>query len=179
MYSEFGYSALEHGIPMAANTSGTEKLRLSGRFNHYASTYLGGVSRFYARLHRRLYTHFNGTRFTKLNGSPVFRLIVTGRKSREPRPVMLMLVRDGDDVLVCGSNGGHPNLPNWWHNLLADPNPQVQIGREAWDVNVRLVTDPVEYERHWDNMVASYADFATYRALSARQFPIAVLQRKY
>ncbi|WP_084524163.1 nitroreductase/quinone reductase family protein [Nocardia inohanensis] len=162
---------------MAGKTSGTGELTLSGRFNHYSSTYLGAVARFYARLHARLYDRFGGTRFTTLAGKPVFRLLVTGRKSGEPRPVMLMLVRDGEDLLVCGSNGGHPELPNWWRNLLATERPEVQVGRERWAVDAQVISDDTEYERLWKVLVAGYPDFATYRELSPRRFPIAVLRR--
>ncbi|UFS99247.1 nitroreductase/quinone reductase family protein [Nocardia huaxiensis] len=161
---------------MSANTSGTD-LTLSGRFNHYSSTYLAPLAHFYARLHSRLYARFGGSRFTTLQGKPVFRLLLTGRKSGEPRPVMLMLVRDGDDLLVCGSNGGHPGVPNWWKNLLTTAAPAVQVGRDTWPVDVRVVTDEAEYEKHWRTLVAAYPDFATYRALSSRRFPMAVLSR--
>lgn len=162
---------------MADNTSGDGQLTLAGRFNHYSTKYLGTAARFYARLHARLYDRFGGTRFTTLSGKPVFRLIVTGRKSGEPRPVMLMLVRDGEDLLVCGSNGGHPDLPNWWRNLVTTPRPEVQVGPDRWAVEVHVVDDDAEYERLWKLLVAGYQEFATYRALSERRFPIAVLRK--
>lgn len=163
---------------MAGNPSDAPQLTLSGRFNHYSTTHLGGVARWYGRLHRRLYDRFGGTRFTTLQGKPVFELIVVGRKSGEPRPVMLMLVRDGDDLLVCGSNGGNPGTPNWWKNLAAAPTAEVKVGKERWPVSVRIVEDEVEYEKHWRTLVAGYPDFETYRALSPRRFPIAVLSRR-
>ncbi|WP_330181791.1 nitroreductase family deazaflavin-dependent oxidoreductase [Nocardia sp. NBC_01503] len=162
---------------MAGKSSESGNLTLSGRFNHYSSIYLGFAARAFARRNSRVYTSSGGTRGNKLQGKPVFQLIVTGRKSGEPRPVMLMLVRDGDDILVCGSNGGHPGTPNWWHNLAAQPTARVQVGPDTWPVDVRIVTDDEEYEKHWRTLVAGYPDFATYRALSPREFPVAVLSR--
>ncbi|WP_169813181.1 nitroreductase/quinone reductase family protein [Nocardia jejuensis] len=170
---------------MAADTSETGKqtgkqtgkLTLSGRFNHFSSVHLGGVSRFYGRLHGRLYERFGGTRLTTLQGSPVFRLTVVGRKSGEPRPVMLMLARDGDDLLVSGSNGGHPGAPNWWKNLVAAGKADVRVGGDSWAVDVRVVTEDAEYQRLWRILVAAYPNFETYQALSDRRFPIAVLHR--
>ncbi|MEV6774520.1 nitroreductase/quinone reductase family protein [Nocardia sp. NPDC051030] len=162
---------------MSGNDSGTGKLRLTGRFNHFWSTYCGPVARFYGRVHQRLYVRSGGTRFATLEGSPVFRLTVVGRKSGEPKPVMLMLARDGDDVLVCGSNGGNPGKPNWWKNLVAAGKAEVQVGRDSWPVDVRVVADEAEYERHWRTLVAAYPNFATYAVLSERHFPIAVLSR--
>ncbi|MFJ4654067.1 nitroreductase/quinone reductase family protein [Nocardia sp. NPDC088792] len=163
------------GKDMAANASGTDRLTATGRFNHYASTYLAPVARFYGRLHARLYRLFGGTRFTTLSGAPVFELTVAGRKSGEPRPVMLMLVRDGADFLVYGSNGGHPGTPNWWKNLAAAGTAQVRVGRETHTVTLRVVTDEDEYEKRWRALLEVYPHAAAYRALSSRQFPIGVL----
>ncbi|WP_327140789.1 nitroreductase/quinone reductase family protein [Nocardia sp. NBC_01327] len=162
---------------MAGKNSGTGTLTLSGRFNHYSSVYLGWSARTYSRVNSWIYTRSGGTKLASLQGKPVFQLIVKGRKSGEPRPVMLMLIRSGDDLLVSGSNGGHPGTPNWWLNLAAAPTARVQVGAENWPVDVRVVTDPAEYENHWQTLVAGYPDFATYRALSTRTFPIAVLSR--
>lgn len=153
------------------------RLTLAGRFNYLSSTYLGPVTRFYGRLHRRLYNRFGGTRFTTLFGDPVLELIVPGRKSGEPRPVMLMQVWSGEDLLVCGSNGGNPGTPNWWKNLAAVDRAEVRIGRDTFPVDIRVVTDEAEYESHWRTLTAAYAHFDTYRALSSRSFPIAVLSR--
>ncbi|MFE3261376.1 nitroreductase/quinone reductase family protein [Nocardia sp. NPDC059091] len=152
-------------------------LTLAGRFNYYSSTHLGAVARFYARLHRRLFDRFGGTRFATLFGHPVLELTVPGRKSGQPRPVMLMLVRSGDTLLVCGSNGGNPGAPNWWKNLLAADHAEVRIGRETFPVTTRVVTDDTEYATHWQTLTAAYPHFTTYRALSPRHFPIAVLAR--
>ncbi|WP_051178371.1 nitroreductase/quinone reductase family protein [Nocardia concava] len=161
---------------MSGTNSGP--LTLEGRFNHYSTTYLGPVARFYARLHRRLYERFGGTRFGTLFGDPVLELIVPGRKSGAPRPVMLMQIRSGDDLLICGSNGGNPGTPNWWKNLVAAPDrAAVRIGRETFPVTVRVVTDEAEYDSHWRTLTAGYRHFDTYRALSTRRFPIAVLSR--
>jgi hypothetical protein len=49
-----------------------------------------------------------GRRGDGIMGKPVFLLDVVGRTSGQSRPVMLMLVRRGDDLVVTGSNGGNP-----------------------------------------------------------------------
>ena len=58
----------------------------------------------------------------------MFCLTVAGRKSGVPRSVVLMLVHDGDDLLVCGSFGGNHTAPNRWHNLVAAKGSHVQVG---------------------------------------------------
>jgi len=150
---------------------------VSGRLANFFSSRLGFLARASGRLHSRMYARFGGTRFTQWMGRPVFRLTVRGRSSGEPRSVMLMLVRDGDDLLVCGSNGGAPTPPNWWRNLVAAGEATVQVGRKSWPVTARVVTDPQERERRWARLVEAYPDFPTYQALSPRQLPIAVLRQ--
>ncbi|AYF76153.1 nitroreductase family deazaflavin-dependent oxidoreductase [Nocardia yunnanensis] len=159
------------------SATASTRLTLAGRFNHYFSTYLAPLTRFYGRLHRRLYHRFGGTRFTTLFGDPVFELTVPGRTSGEPRPVMLMQVWSGDDLLVCGSNGGNPGTPNWWKNLVAADHITARVGRDTFPVTARVVTDEAEYESHWRTLTAAYPHCDTYRALSPRRFPIAVLTR--
>lgn len=152
-------------------------LTLSGRFAHFGSTRLNAISRWQSRLHNAVYQRFNGTVLGKFMGRPVFQLTVPGRKTGEPRPVILMLVRDGDDLLVTGSYGGHPKAPAWWGNLVAAGGGQVRVGRETWDVTARVITDPAEYAGYWRELVAQYPDFETYQALTSRKLPVAVLTR--
>ncbi|MEV0252458.1 nitroreductase/quinone reductase family protein [Nocardia sp. NPDC050712] len=153
------------------------EISLSGRLANFGSTRLTGVSKLSGRVHQYVYQRFGGTRFGKWMGKPVFELTVPGRKTGEPRSVILMLVRDGDDLLVCGSFGGRPTAPAWWHNLVAAGNGTVRIGRDTFPVTARVITDPAEHATHWRTLVAGYPDFDTYQALSPRKLPIAVLSR--
>ncbi|MEV6280847.1 nitroreductase/quinone reductase family protein [Nocardia sp. NPDC051832] len=152
-------------------------LSVSGRFANFGSTHLTGISKLSGRVHQRLYHRFGGTRFGKWMNRPVFELTVAGRKSGAPRAVILMLVRDGDDLLVCGSFGGRPTAPAWWHNLVAAGGGTVRVGRDSWPVTARVITDPDEYAAHWRTLAAAYPDFTTYQALSPRKLPVAVLSR--
>ncbi|RZS44133.1 deazaflavin-dependent oxidoreductase (nitroreductase family) [Herbihabitans rhizosphaerae] len=150
----------------------------SGRAANLLSTRFGAVARALSRVHERLYTRFGGTRFGRYMGRPVVRLTVRGRVSGEPRSVLLMLVRDGDDLLVCGSNGGNPQAPNWWRNLVAAGEGEVRVVGERWPVTARVVTDAEEHARRWARLVAVYPDFHSYQALAGRRLPIAVLSRR-
>ena len=87
---------------------------ISGRIANFFSTRMPNAGRRATRSHVEAYRASNGTKRTKLLGKPVFLLDVVGRTSGEPRPVMLMLARRGDDVIVVGSNGGNAETPNWF-----------------------------------------------------------------
>jgi F420H(2)-dependent quinone reductase len=151
-------------------------MTVTGRLANWGSNHLGAVARWQGRMHVRLYRRFGGRRFTTWLRSPAFLLDVVGRKSGEPRPVMLMLVRRGDDLVVCGSNGGNRETPNWYRNLMAAGRATVTVGGDSWEVLAREVDGP-ERDECWELLAATYRDFPTYQAHSDRRFPVAVLTR--
>jgi deazaflavin-dependent oxidoreductase (nitroreductase family) len=67
----------------------------------------------------RQFRNSSGKKGALLLGKPCFLLDVIGRKCGESRPVMLMLIRRNDDLVVCGSYAGNPETPNWYRNLMA------------------------------------------------------------
>jgi deazaflavin-dependent oxidoreductase (nitroreductase family) len=119
-----------------------------------------------------------GRKGNKLLGRPVFVLDVVGRKSGESRAVMLMLVRRGDELLVCGSNGGNPEAPNWYKNLAAAGQAHVEVDADRWAVTHRELEDGPEREECWKILLAGYPDFGSYQQLTERKLPVAVLARK-
>lgn len=140
------------------------------------STKLDGISRAMARRHVERYRSSGGAKADQIRGMPVFLLDVVGRTSGEPRPVMLMLIRRGDDLLVAGSNGGNPETPNWYKNLMAAGEAHVQVGAERWKVTARQL-DGDERAEAWEILCAGYPDFASYQELTDRQIPVAALER--
>ena len=151
---------------------------VSGRMANVLSRRLPRMVNRFSRRQARRFERTNGRRGAKLRGKAVFRLTVVGRKTGQPRSLMLMLVRRGDDLLVCGSQAGTPEAPNWWKNLMAAGTATVQVDEESWDVDAREITDPAERSDAWDRLVATYPDFATYQQLTDRTLPIAVLTRR-
>ena len=155
----------------------SDRVSFSGRAANIMTRRAPALGRWMTRRQAKQYVQSGGTRGDKLAGKPIFRLTVVGRKSGEPRSVMLMLVRRGDDLLVCGSQAGTPDSPNWWKNLEAAGRATVQVGADEWDVTARVVTDADERAETWQLLTAAYPDFASYQALTDRILPIAVLSR--
>jgi deazaflavin-dependent oxidoreductase (nitroreductase family) len=151
-------------------------MTVTGRIANFGSNRLDGVARAIGRAHTRLYRRFGGRRFTRWLGKPAFLLTVRGRKSGEPRSVMLILVRDGDDLIVCGSNAGNADTPNWYRNLQAAGEATVKVGHEEWAVRSREL-DGAERERAWELLCAAYPDFPTYQRHTDRLLPISRLTR--
>ncbi|MVZ90567.1 nitroreductase family deazaflavin-dependent oxidoreductase [Microbacter sp. ANSKLAB05] len=106
---------------------------------------------------------------------PVCLVTTTGRKSGEPRTVPLLHLPDGDRVLLVASQGGLPKHPQWYYNVLADPNVTVQVGRRRRAMAAREAT-PSERAELWPRLVERYADFADYQANTSRVIPVIICE---
>jgi deazaflavin-dependent oxidoreductase (nitroreductase family) len=147
----------------------------SGYAVNFLSRRLPGVTKWATRRQVARFRSTNGTRGNELAGSPVFVLDVVGRRSGKSRPVALMEVRDGDDLVVAGSNAGNPDTPNWYRNLMTAGHAYVEVGQERWAVTARQIDDDLERSRYWNLLVRNYTDFASYQQLTDRRIPVAVL----
>jgi F420H(2)-dependent quinone reductase len=106
---------------------------------------------------------------------PTLLLEHVGARSGEPRTSPLVYVADGDDVVLVASKGGHPRNPAWYHNLRANPDVTVQIGRERRAVRAREAT-PGERPRLWAEAVRTYGPYRDYQERTDRQIPLMVLE---
>jgi deazaflavin-dependent oxidoreductase (nitroreductase family) len=109
-------------------------------------------------------------------GSDVVLLTVRGRTSGKSFTVPLMSLPDGDDLLVVASQGGVDREPQWWLNLLADPNAQAQVRGKRFAVRAEKVADP-ERQELWERFVTAYAGFEDYQAKVTRQIAVVRLRR--
>ena len=55
------------------------------------------------------------------------RLTTTGRRSGEPRSVILGYYEDGDNLVSMAMNGWGAPEPAWWLNLQAQPEAVVEL----------------------------------------------------
>ena len=150
---------------------------LTGRLANFTSKHVPWLNR--SATHRQIaqFRKSGGEKGNRLFGRPTFILDVVGRSSGESRPVMLMLVRDGDDLVVCGSNGGNPQTPNWYRNLTAAGGGHVEVGADRWAVTATELSPGAERDRLWALLTENYPDFASYQELTDRSLPVAVLRR--
>ncbi len=109
-----------------------------------------------------------------VNGAPVCLVTATGRKSGQPRTVPLLYLQDGDDVVIVASKGGMSHHPLWYHNMVANPRVDVEIGRTTRPMRVREAND-AERARLWPELVAMYPDYADYQARTTRKIPVLIL----
>ena len=76
---------------------------------------------------------------------------------------------------MCASKGGAPTNPDWYHNLLAHPQAQAEIGTDTVELVARVAAGN-ERERIWTAQKAAYPGFADYEQKTTRQIPVVVLE---
>lgn len=86
-----------------------------------------------------------------------------------------MYLRVPDGYAVFASKGGAPTNPAWYHNLLAHPRVQAEIGTGMVNLVAR-VADGEERDRIWAAQKAAYPGFADYESKTTRQIPVVILQ---
>jgi deazaflavin-dependent oxidoreductase (nitroreductase family) len=106
---------------------------------------------------------------------PVCLLTTTGRKSGRPRTVPLCFLRDGDAVVLVASQGGLPTNPQWYYNVKANPEVQIEIGKRTSAYRAR-VADPQERARLWPELIDLYADYESYQSWTDREIPVVVCE---
>jgi F420H(2)-dependent quinone reductase len=111
---------------------------------------------------------------------PMLLLDHVGAKSGTKRTVPLVYIPHpdgGDEVAIIASKGGYPKHPAWFHNLKANPDTTVQIGREHRPVHARVAAGE-ERQRFWDRAVELWPSYADYQTRTDRQIPVVVLDRR-
>jgi len=109
-----------------------------------------------------------------LYGAPIMLLTYKGRKSGRSMTTPLLYLRDGSDVVTVASKGGSANDPLWLLNLRANPDCEVEIGREKLRVRARVASAD-EKKTLWPKLVAIYPDYDAYQQRSPRDIPVVIL----
>ena len=95
---------------------------------------------------------------------PTLLLDHVGRKSGTQFTTPLLYLADGPRLVIVASQGGLPKNPQWFHNLVANPDTAVALrGERRREVRAR-VADSEERAALWPRLVELYADFDNYQA---------------
>jgi deazaflavin-dependent oxidoreductase (nitroreductase family) len=107
---------------------------------------------------------------------PVLLLTTTGAKSGFPRTTPLNYSVDGDRIIVIASKAASPTHPDWYHNLVANPEATIEIGTETFPVRARIAAGE-ERERLFAAQAALMPFFADYQQQTTRQIPVIIFER--
>jgi deazaflavin-dependent oxidoreductase (nitroreductase family) len=153
-------------------------MKASARFTNIVARRFPALGRSATARQVEKYRSSGGRKGNTIVGRPVFLLDVVGRSSGERRPVMLIHVPRGDDLVVVASAGGSNTTPNWYRNLMAAGGAEVQVGTDRWSVAARELGDGPERDEAWSLAAAVYPGFDSYQRFTDRQIPVAVLERR-
>ena len=97
----------------------------------------------------------------------MLRLHTVGRRSGQPRAVVLGYIEDGDRLVSLAMNGWDPAEPAWWLNLQAHPEATVDLAGGSRKVTAHPATG-AERERLWAAL-HDYTGYGDLDALAARR----------
>lgn len=110
-------------------------------------------------------------------GAPVLLLHTWGRKTGTERVnPMMYLVRDGR-TFVFASKAGAPVNPDWYLNLVTNPQVTVELGTQVFPATAVPVTGP-ERDEIYAEQARRYPGFAEYQASTDRVIPVVELVSK-
>ncbi len=112
----------------------------------------------------------------QFEGAPLLLLTTTGAKSGQPRTAPMMYRSEGERVFVFASKAGAPTNPDWYHNLVANPEVTVEVGVEKFTAHASEVTG-AERDRIYAAQATEYPGFAEYEEKTDRVIPVVELKR--
>ena len=117
----------------------------------------------------------SGGRLERRN--PVLLLTTTGARTGRLLTTPLNYSRDGDRLVVIASAGGAARHPAWYHNLVANPEVQVEHEGDTFQGRATPAEEP-ERTRLYDRQAALMPFFDAYRhRVKSRQIPVVILER--
>jgi deazaflavin-dependent oxidoreductase (nitroreductase family) len=126
--------------------------------------------------HLRRYKETNGEEGHIWRGVPTLLLTTAGQRSGNPYETPLIYGRHGDRYLIVASRGGAPKHPQWYRNLRANPEVEVQVGADRFRARARPAT-PEEKPALWKLMTGVWPAYDEYQARTSRQIPVVILER--
>lgn len=128
-------------------------------------------------MHRGVMRATGGRAGWQAAGMPVVELTTTGRRTGQPRTVMLTSpVQEGDVYVLVASRGGDDHHPAWFLNLRAHPDVEVATGGGGRRPARARVADPDERARLWPRVTARYKGYASYQARTDREIPLVLIE---
>lgn len=130
-------------------------------------------------VHRGLHAVSGGRIGSTIRDMPVVKLTTIGRVSGKPRTVMLTApVHDDDQWVFVASKGGDDRHPDWYRNLVA--NPEITVESMTDDAAPRAfvarTASDDEKADLWPKIVASNDGYAGYQAKTERDIPVVIAE---
>ncbi|HTW99230.1 MAG TPA: nitroreductase family deazaflavin-dependent oxidoreductase [Acidimicrobiales bacterium] len=112
----------------------------------------------------------------QFEGAPLLLLHTTGARSGAERVNPMMYLDLDGKRYVFASKAGAPTSPDWYHNLVANPEVTVEAGTETYSARARIL-ERAERDRIFAEQARRYPGFAGYAEKTTRIIPVVELER--
>jgi deazaflavin-dependent oxidoreductase (nitroreductase family) len=129
--------------------------------------------------HIRRYVETDGRSGHRWSGMNTLLLTTRGRRSGALHRTALIYGLVEGRYVVVASDGGAPRHPNWYLNLVAHPEVEVQVGPDRFAGRARPAT-PRERLALWSMMASILPQYDSYQRRAERAhrtIPVVILER--
>jgi deazaflavin-dependent oxidoreductase (nitroreductase family) len=110
-------------------------------------------------------------------GRPVVLVTMRGAKTGALRKVPLMRVEHEGEFAIVASQGGAPEHPQWYWNLKANPDVEIQVDTDTFPARARELEGKERFD-WWVRAVEAYPPYAEYQVRTQRLIPLFLLERR-
>lgn len=127
-------------------------------------------------VHRAVLKLSGGRLLSNVGEMKVVELHTTGRSSGKRRSTMLTApISDGGTYVLVASKGGDDRDPDWYRNLVANPEIELTIEGHTHPFTARVASDDERAEM-WPRIVGAYKGYAGYQKKTSRSIPVVVCE---
>jgi deazaflavin-dependent oxidoreductase (nitroreductase family) len=113
----------------------------------------------------------------QFEGAPLLLLHHIGARSGKSRINPMMYLKDDDRYVVFASKAGADTNPDWYYNLKAHPDVEIEVGDETINVSAVEITG-TEHDKLYSRQASLYPAFAKYQSQTRRIIPVIALTPK-
>lgn len=127
-----------------------------------------------SRTHKAVLTLTGGRVGASIRSMTAVELHTRGRSSGRSRSTMLTspVQLDGSYVLIA-SKGGDDRNPDWYLNLVANPDVELTVRGSTHSMKARTAT-AAEKALLWPDIVAANPGYAAYQRKTKRDIPVVI-----
>ncbi len=126
--------------------------------------------------HRTVLKLSGGRLLNSFGTMPVVELHTIGRTSGKRRTTMLTApIHDDGTYVLVASKGGDDRDPDWYRNLVANPDIELTVRGATIELTARVASDEEKAEM-WPRIVEAYKGYAGYQDKTDRNIPVVVCE---
>lgn len=110
-------------------------------------------------------------------GMDLLLIHTTGAKSGQLRINPTAFYNQEDQYIIAASKGGADSHPDWYHNLVANPNVIVEVGKDTFAAKADIPAEP-ERSELYNKLAGKYPMFKEYESKAKRIIPVIKLEKK-